>query len=167
MHRLSTAVASRGCRPAGRNCRRQACRDHRSEQPAGLVVLQRPALRWSMLLAAVLVVVTGCQRIEEVTGTLRIDGKPARGIRVTFTAVNGDGPRGLATTDKDGAFTLHRLGPGGKTGVPTGAYNVTLMPNIDRPSAARIPERYLRGTELNYEVVAGHDNVFDIEISTR
>jgi len=120
-----------------------------------------------MLLAAVLVVVTGCQRIEEVTGTLRIDGKPARGIRVTFTAVNGDGPRGLATTDKDGAFTLHRLGPGGKTGVPTGAYNVTLMPNIDRPSAARIPERYLRGTELNYEVVAGHDNVFDIEISTR
>lgn len=118
-----------------------------------------------LVLAGVLL--AGCQRIEEVSGTLRVDGKPAGGVTVMFDPIGREGPRGVATTGKDGGYRVRRLGPGGKAGVPTGTYGVRLMADMDSRSAPKIPAGYSRGTELTYEVVGGQENIYDIDISTR
>lgn len=115
--------------------------------------------------AAILLV--GCQRIEEVSGRVTVDGKPGRGLVVMFEPAVKDQSKGVATTDGDGRYSLRRLGPGAKTGVPIGAYRVRLIPDIDNPSATPIPQKYFRGSELSYEVVGGKSNVYDIEISTK
>ena len=86
---------------------------------------------------------TGCQRIADVSGTVRVDGKPAKGLVVVFDPGTNDAPRGVATTAADGGYTIRRLGPGAKTGVPVGSYSV----------------------KVSYEVKGGA-NTFDIDIST-
>ena len=146
-------------------------RGRRSPHPvaAGLVrcLRNRPRnLHW-LASIGVLTLLADCQRIEEVSGTLLVDGRPQGGIMVMFDPEGRDGPRGVATTDKDGAYALRRLGPGGKSGLPTGKYSVKLMVDVDNPSAPKIPPRYFRGTELSYDVVGGNDNVFDIDVSTK
>ena len=109
----------------------------------------------------------GCRPVMEVSGTVQVDGKPSGGVVVMFDPVEPDGPRGVATTDKHGAYVVRRLGPGNKTGIRTGKYAVKLMADIDDPTAAKIPPKYFRGTELEYEVVSGKDNVYDIDVSTK
>lgn len=120
-------------------------------------------------LLALLAILTagGCRRVMEVSGTVQVDGKPGGGIVVMFDPVEPDLPRGVATTDKQGGYVLRRLGPGNKTGVLTGKYAVKLMADIDDPTAAKIPPKYFRGTDLEYEVVSGKENVYDIEVSTK
>jgi hypothetical protein len=120
-----------------------------------------------ILLAIALVLAGGCRPVMEVSGTVTVDGKPEGGIVVMFDPVEPDLARGVATTDSHGAYLLRRLGPGNKTGIVTGKYAVKLMADIDDPSAAKIPPKYFRGTELEYEVVSGKDNVYDIEVTTK
>jgi len=108
----------------------------------------------------------GCRPVMEVSGTVQVNGKPGGGIVVMFDPVEPDLPRGVGTTDKQGAYVLRRLGPGNKTGIKTGKYAVKLMADIDDPSAAKIPPKYFRGTELDYEVESGKENICDIQIST-
>lgn len=133
----------------------------------GLVVgvaFRRPALVAGALAA---VIFGGCQRIEDVKGRVTLDGRPAKGLVVMFEPVVKDQPRGVATTDNEGNYALRRLGPGNKTGLPTGAYTVRLMPDVDNPAASPIPQKYFRSSDLRYEVVGGKPNVYDIEISTK
>jgi hypothetical protein len=126
-----------------------------------------PGRRFALLLAAATMLSTGCRPVMEVSGTVLVDGKPSGGIVVMFDPAEPDLPRGVATTDKDGGYVVRRLGPGNKTGIKTGNYAVKLMADIDDPSAAKIPPKYFRGTELSYEVVSGKENVYDIEVSTK
>lgn len=116
---------------------------------------------------AAAVVMVGCQRIEEVSGRVTVDGQPGRGLVVMFDPSEKDRPKGVAMTDKEGRYALRRLGPGAKTGVPTGTYRVRLMPDVDNPASSPIPPKYFRGSELSYDVVGGKPNVYDIEISTK
>lgn len=138
-------------------------------QPAGR--FETPPRRdhsWDWLLVTTAVfMAAGCRPVMEVSGTVQVDGKPGGGIVVMFDPIEPDLPRGVATTDKQGAYVVRRLGPGNKTGIMTGKYAVKLMADIDDPAAAKIPPKYFRGTELEYEVVSGKDNVYDIEISTK
>ena len=108
---------------------------------------------------------TGCQRIADVSGTVRVDGKPAKGLIVVFDPGTNDAPRGVATTGADGGYTIRRLGPGAKTGVPVGRYAVKVMADTDNPNAPKVPPSYARGEGLSYEVKGGA-NTFDIDIST-
>jgi len=117
--------------------------------------------------AVAVALLAGCQRIEEVSGRVTVDGKPGRGLVVMFDPAVKDQAKGVATTDGEGRYALRRLGPGAKTGVPTGTYRVRLMPDVDNPAASPIPQKYFRGSELSYEVVGGKPNVYDIEISTK
>jgi hypothetical protein len=132
-----------------------------------------PIHRWSdsthrrtVALALACLVTSGCQRIVEVSGTVRVDGKPGKGLVVIFDPAAKDATRGVASTGGDGGYKLRRLGPGNKTGVPTGTYSVKVMSDIDDPNAVRIPDKYMRGAALSFEVEGGKPNVFDIEIST-
>lgn len=119
-----------------------------------------------MVLAAV--VFAGCGlRITEVSGTVRIDGKPAKGLQVVFQPEKEGLPRALATTDAQGAYRLVRQGPGNKTGAAAGRYRVRLAADNDDPAAPRIPDRYNAKSDLTYEVKAGAANTFDIDVTTK
>ncbi len=108
----------------------------------------------------------GCQRIADVSGTVRVDGKPAKGLIVVFDPQATDAPRGVATTEGDGRYTVRRLGPGAKSGVPVGSYAVKVMADADNPSSPKVPASYAGGTALSFEVKGG-GNVFDIDIPTK
>lgn len=118
-------------------------------------------------IAAIGLLAIGCQRITEVSGTVRVDGKPTKGLIVVFDPQSKDAPRGVATTTADGGYQLRRLGPGSKSGVPVGSYAVRVSADPDSPGAPKIPAAVSRGTALSFEVKPGAGNVFDIEISTK
>lgn len=120
-----------------------------------------------LVLASISLTATGCQRIVDVTGTVRIDGKPAKGVIVMFDPASSDHPRGVASTDENGVYKLRRLGPGSNPGVPTGEYSVKVMSDMDNPGAGRIPEKYFRNSQLTREVNGPSPHTYDIEISTK
>lgn len=109
----------------------------------------------------------GCQRIADVSGTVRVDGKPIKGLLVVFDPQSKDAPRGVATTADEGRYQVRRLGPGAKSGVPVGTYAVRVSADPDNPGAPKIPAEVSRGSALSFEVKPGSSNVFDIEISTK
>jgi len=117
------------------------------------------------VLAACLLL-TGCQRIANVSGTVRVNGKPAKGLIVVFDPQATDAPRGVATTQDDGRYTVRRLGPGAKSGVPIGSYAVKVMADADNPASPKVPTSYASGSALSFEVKGG-GNVFDIDISNK
>lgn len=117
--------------------------------------------------AASLFAGAGCRRIVDVTGTVMVDGKPAKGVVVMFDPASPGDPRGVASTDESGGYRLRRLGPGSKPGVYTGTYTVKVMSDMDNPSAGKIPVKYLRNSQLVREVAGPSPHVYDIEISTK
>ena len=117
------------------------------------------------VLAACLLL-TGCQRIADVSGTVHVDGKPAKGLIVVFDPQATDAPRGVATTEGDGRYTVRRLGPGAKSGVPIGSYAVKVMADADNPASPKVPASYASGAALSFEVKGG-GNVFDSDISNK
>ncbi len=119
-----------------------------------------------LLVCVAALLLPGCQRIADVSGTVRVDGKPAKGLIVVFDPGTTDAPRGVATTGGDGSYTIRRLGPGAKSGVPVGSYSVKVMADADDPNAPKLPAKYASGSALSYEVKGG-GNVFDIEISNK
>ena len=90
-----------------------------------------------LLFCVAALLVPGCQRIADVSGTVRVDGKPAKGLIVVFDPGATDAPRGVATTEGDGRYTVRRLGPGAKSGVPVGTYAVKVMADTDNPPPPR------------------------------
>lgn len=128
----------------------------------------RSSVRRRRVLVVVLAVaVAGCQRIVDVTGTVRLDGKPAKGVIVVFDPPSTDRPRGVASTDENGVYRLRRLGPGSKSGVPTGTYTVKVMSDMDNPGGGRIPEKYYRDSPLSRDVAGPSPHTYDIELSTK
>jgi hypothetical protein len=115
---------------------------------------------------AAFLLLAGCQRIADVSGTVRVDGKPAKGLIVVFDPGVTDAPRGVATTGADGGYTIRRLGPGAKSGVPIGSYAVKVMADADNPASPKVPTSYASGSALSFEV-KGDGNVFDIDISNK
>ena len=105
-----------------------------------------------LLVCVAALLLPGCQRIADVSGTVRVDGKPAKGL--------------VATTEGDGRYTVRRLGPGAKSGVPVGTYAVKVMADADNPASPKVPASYASGSALSFEV-KGSGNVFDIDISSK
>lgn len=120
-----------------------------------------------LVLASISLTATGCQRIVDVTGTVRVDGKPVKGLIVMFDPSGPDQPRGVSSTDENGVYKLRRLGPGSKPGVPSGTYTVKVMSDMDNPGAGRIPEKYYRSSQLTHDVGRSSPDTYDIEISTK
>lgn len=114
---------------------------------------------------------TGCGdwwlRITEVSGTIRIDGKPAKGVQVVFQPLDASRPRALAQTDKDGVFRLGRQGPGNRQGAASGKYRVQLLTDTDSPNAVVIPPDYNVKSTLECDVIPGKANVFDVDVKTK
>jgi len=102
--------------------------------------------RCLLALSVPLLASSGCGdwwlRITEVSGTIRIDGKPARGVQVVFQPLDASRPRAIAQTDKDGGYRLGRQGPGNRQGAASGKYRVQLFTDTDGPNPVLIPAEY-------------------------
>ncbi|MFM7205282.1 MAG: hypothetical protein ACKO4T_01235 [Planctomycetaceae bacterium] len=126
-------------------------------------------LHATLIVAAILA--AGCGdwwlRITEVSGTIRIDGKPAHGVRVVFQPFDASRPRALAQTDTNGVYRLGRQGPGNRQGAAAGRYKVQLLTDTDSPNAVAIAPEYNVRTTLEFDVVPGRANVFDVEVKTK
>lgn len=77
------------------------------------------------LLAGGLLVLSGCARRADVSGVVTLDGKPLSAGVVTFTPAAG-GPTGYAAIGDDGTY---RVQTGASSGLPAGAYVVTVAAN--------------------------------------
>lgn len=124
--------------------------------------LSRWAFVWLCLASA-----TGCNwwlRITEVTGTVKVDGKPASGVQLVFDPLAKDRPRAFASTNKDGFYKLGRQGPGANSGAAAGKYRVQVMSDTEREDPVVIPPEFNVKSTLEFEVVPGKANVFDINI---
>jgi hypothetical protein len=60
----------------------------------------------------------------KVEGVVTLDGTPVPGATVTFTPTEGSAVPGLGVTDAGGEF---RIESGGKNGLPSGTYKVTVI----------------------------------------
>lgn len=123
----------------------------------------------SLLCMILVPLLAGCGwwlRITEVSGTVKVDGKPAAGIQLVFDPVDPSRPRALARTASDGSFRLGRQGPGDKSGAAAGKYVVRVMSDNDGGEGFRIPPEYNVRSTLEFDVVPGRANVFEIEVDT-
>lgn len=132
----------------------------------------RPTNRRGLLaLVPLLLAIPGCGdwwlRITEVSGTVRIDGKPAGGVQVVFQPSDASRPRAIAQTDKEGRYRLGRQGPGNRQGAASGKYRVQLFTDTDGPNPVLIPAEYNTSSTLVFEVIPGQANVFDVDIQTK
>ena len=119
-----------------------------------------PALCVAML-------VIGCSRSADVSGVVRVGGKPIRGLLVSFEPEAKGLPRGVARTDDDGRFTVRRLGVAAKAGLPAGRYAVVITADVDDEEARRIPDNILQAQAITHEVVVGGDNALDIDLPAK
>ncbi len=90
------------------------------------------SIQYRISIFAVLLFSSGCfssgspqfeGKLEPVTGTVLVDGKPYAGLEITFLPAQGtDGTGASAITDSQGQFTLaHRSG---QPGIEQGTYKV-------------------------------------------
>jgi len=124
---------------------------------------------WASACLCLALSAAGCNwwlRITEVNGTVRVDGKPTAGIQVVFEPLVKDLPRAIARTNKEGSYTLGRQGPGTKSGAAAGKYRVKVMSDTEREDPVVVPPEYNVKSTLEFEVVPGRVNVFDIDIKT-
>lgn len=131
--------------------------------------MHRPAVQ-SCLIVVGVALVAGCNwwlRITEVGGTVRVDGKPASGVIVVFEPLARNRPRAIAQTNSKGVYRLGRQGPGDKSGAASGKYRVQLTSDTEREGAVMIPAEYNRDSKLEFEVIPGRANVFDIDVKTK
>ncbi len=122
------------------------------------------------LLVLLVACVGGCDwwlRITHVSGTVRIDGKPAGGVQLVFEPVDRSRPRAMARTRSDGRFELGRQGPGDRDGAAAGEYVVRVMSDSDGGEGVSIPARYNVQSDLRFTVVPGRANVFDLDVTTK
>ena len=132
----------------------------------------RPTSRRHLFaLVPLLVAASGCGdwwlRITEVSGPVRIDGTPAGGVQVVFQPLDASRPRAIAQTDKEGRYRLGRQGPGNRQGAASGAYRVQLFTDTDGPNPVLIPAEYNVNSTLEFKVIPGQANVFDVDIQTK
>ena len=132
-------------------------------------------LLWVACLAAV-----GCDSrpsVAPVRGVVKMDGKPLPGGRVMFSPIaSGDekivGKSAIGQIQKDGSFVLSTYEDG--DGALIGSHHPTVMenrqeddPNSKHPTVSGPKIGVIRLNDITYEVVAGEDNVFTIELDSR
>lgn len=130
-----------------------------------------PARRHLLALALPVLVASGCGdwwlRITEVSGTVRVDGKPTGGVQVVFQPLDASRPRAIAQTNKEGRYRLGRQGPGNRQGAASGRYRVQLFSDSEGPNPVVIPAEYGTNSALEFAVVPGQANVFDVDVQTK
>lgn len=121
----------------------------------------------SSALVLLALAITGCGRSDlpelgRVQGTITLDGKPLPNAAVGFYPLSG-GRQALAIIGQDGHYDLTFVD--GVSGAKTGMNEVTVFwPDGSTPTA-RIPAKYNKSSEMQFEVKAGK-NTFDIAMES-
>lgn len=118
---------------------------------------------WSLSLLTCLLAAAGCsgKGFSEVTGTVRVDGKPLPGALVTFTPQDPTMQRGVGSTNAEGRYRVIR--PGSKYGAALGVNTVRVTGG---DQSRGLPERYGSGSALTFDVKRS-GNVFDIDLPSK
>ena len=116
----------------------------------------------TLLLTTILV--SGCGGgLNEVTGKVTLDGKPVKGLEVTFTPKDPTiGTTAIGYTQADGTYKLHY--PGDKTGAPAGEYIVTISGS--ETDGEGPPIRVAPQADLVRTIESGPNN-FDFEVTSK
>lgn len=130
-------------------------------------ISRRPSRCCVLVGLGLLTVGAGCNwwlRITEVQGTVRVKGAPAAGVQVVFEPLAEDLPRAVARTNNEGVYRLGRQGPGRNSGAAAGRYRVQVLSDTEREEPIVIPPEFNASSTLEFAVVPGKTNVFDIDI---
>lgn len=111
-----------------------------------------PAIIYRVLLPCVIVAVGGCsQPYGEVEGTVTLDGKPVKGVVISFIPDYDAGANGLSaqgTTDSEGHYKLHSMSKAQK-GVFIGKHLVVCeTPKLAFPSDGKYPNHLAKSDDL-------------------
>ena len=118
-----------------------------------------------------MVLLEGCSgwtQVGQVEGTVLIDGQPAPGFEITWTAVNNPEIVARGVVAEEGKFRLYRTR--GNWDVPVGEYWVTLEPvavgETIPASKIELPEAYRNPTQATVkQSVQPGPNELTLEIS--
>jgi hypothetical protein len=130
-------------------------------------------VRWESILTIVLLgVLSGCSRgdlpeLAPVTGKVTLDGKPVRSGLISFVpdpSRGTDGTPGIGNIDENGNYRIATLEA---DGAQVGFHKVRAY--VLEGGVPAIPERYLDPDKsgLTFEVKAGQENVFDVELKSQ
>lgn len=120
------------------------------------------------MLAVLCMLLAGCGdefQTAEVSGTIKVDGKPAPGLMIQFEPEDGSGtrlPPSIGYTNAEGQYALVR--PGRKTGTVVGKHTVRVMTS-EGSDLTTLKGRKLAGMVSQREVKPG-PNVIDVELTT-
>lgn len=148
-------------------------------------------MRWATFLTAGLAVAAcGCggnsYSVAPVSGRVTLNGQPLAGASVEFQPIGGKdrdpGPGSMATTDKDGRFTLKTQLPPSQPGAVVGKHQVRIYVYTEHtpddtkdadaggakkkgPKGPVIPARYNSSSELTIDVPSAGltDHHFDLK----
>ena len=129
------------------------------------------------LVAAALVIslFAGCggrdlPELAEVEGTVKLDGQPLPNVLVSFYPQDGGRP-GTGVTDEQGHYELTYIDGEEGTKPGTNRVEVTMIWPDGEPTPGvedKVPAAYqgMKST-LSYDVKAGEDNVYNIEMTSK
>lgn len=123
-------------------------------------------------LTALLVIIAGCAqgtdapKLGQVSGTVTLDGQPAKGVTISFTPQIG--AASFATTDDAGKYSLNASG--GAKGATIGTHTVSISTPTEGPPPPNykdpIPAKYNTKTTLTADVKSG-ENTFDFALLSK
>ena len=141
---------------------------------------------WRLAIAGAALLIVGCggDRLPTapVTGTVYLDDKPLSDALLTFMPERGQAANGTTTTDGTFTLTTYKEGDGAIPGRHLVVVNKYQNPPAKKaagkagllglpapPGKSLIPESYgdTATSGLQYEVVAGLDNVFELRLSSK
>lgn len=125
----------------------------------------------ALALLGLVLLIAGCKErtadLVRVRGTVTVNGAPLRSGTIVFAPNEqrgNHGPQSFAILDQNGAFDLMTdAGPGAKAGW----HRATIAPPPDSQDLILALEKYRHPdmSGLEYQVKAGQENVFSIQIT--
>ncbi|MDR1478638.1 MAG: carboxypeptidase-like regulatory domain-containing protein [Planctomycetaceae bacterium] len=102
-----------------------------------------------LILVFIVFILAGCQNNNPygtipVSGTVKLDGKPIEGVRITFSPISAGNMEAFGMTTQNGNFVLSTGGAKFGGGAQPGEYNVTF-------SKTDIEDKYKTKPELSAE----------------
>ena len=120
-----------------------------------------------LFLTLLTVCLSGCgTALSPIEGTITLDGKPVKGLEVTFQPVGPEGGSALGYTDEQGHYTMQF--PRGQVGAPPGEYVVRITGSEVEGGGAvtKVPAKYGSKSDLKRTVTSG-ENTFDFDLKSK
>jgi len=141
-----------------------------------------PRFLLCLVFGTLLAGLVGCgsaAKVASVSGTVTLDGKPLPNAHVAFQPVaegasHNVGQGSVGVTDAAGHYTLN-LTDTGESGAAVGKHRVEINLKMEsddrdpklRPPPKKLPERYNRSTELEFDVPASGTDQANFDLKSK